>query len=68
MKRTIIYDGAMYCGEDGCSCGCPVAEHLPDEGVVEIHDPKKPENGRTRMTVTEYNTLIKNAKPVTSKA
>ena len=59
-----IYDGKLFCGNNGCSCGCPVVEHLEEEGMVEIHDPAKPENGKTKMTVAEYNTLIKNAKPI----
>ena len=62
IKR--IYDGKLFCGNNGCGCGCPVVEHLEAEGMIEIHDPAKPENGRTKMTVAEYNALIKNAKPI----
>ena len=60
MKKN-IYDGKTYCGNNGCSCGCPVVNHLPEEGMVEIYDPAKPENGKVKMTVVEFNTLISNA-------
>jgi len=66
--KTLVYDGALFCGNNGCSCGCPVVEHLVEEGMVKIHDPAKPENGSTVMTVAEYNALIENAKPIAESA
>jgi hypothetical protein len=56
MKK--IYDGSQFCGNSDC---CPVAELDHENQTVTLHDPAKPENGRFRMTVEEYNTLLKNA-------
>lgn len=64
MLAQRIYDGALHCGTKGCDCGCPVVEHDKARGVVSIHDPAKPENGRMQMTVAEWNALIENAKPI----
>jgi hypothetical protein len=64
MNPIRIYDGANFCGDPSCCKACPVIEHYKDKGMVQIHDPDKPENGTTRMTVAEYNALIKNAKPI----
>lgn len=55
-----IYSGEKFC--QGSKC-CPVVD-LIRRGVVEIHDPKRPERGRFVMSTEEYNALIKNAKSV----
>jgi hypothetical protein len=61
-KNTIrIYNGAAFC--PSCS-SCPVVEYSPDKKVVIISDPAKPKSGRFTMSVEEYNTLVKNAKPI----
>jgi hypothetical protein len=57
-----IYDGTRFCGQ-GC-CGCPVVDLDETTQTVAIHDPAKPENGRTIMTVLEWNALIKNVQPI----
>jgi hypothetical protein len=64
MNSKIIYDGSLFCGEDDCDCGCPVIEFEQSKNMVSIYDPNKPDNGKYYMTVSEYNALIKNAKPV----
>jgi hypothetical protein len=58
QKTIQIYDGKNFCPE--CD-QCPIVEHLPEEGMVIIKDPAKPENGEFKMTVKEYNLLINNA-------
>jgi hypothetical protein len=37
--------------------------NVADQSVL-IFDPHKPENGKMKMSVDEYNALIKNAKPI----
>jgi hypothetical protein len=59
MKR--IYDGSQFC--ENCD-HCPVADFDLATKTVEIYDPAKPENGRLKMSVEEWNTLTANAKPV----
>lgn len=61
MEIMRIYDGALWC--DKCD-KCPVADYLPGEDKVVIHDPHKPENGSVTMTVKEYNALIAHASPI----
>lgn len=61
MKTVRVYDGALWCSK--CN-ECPVVDHVPGEGAVVIHDPAKPENGRMRMTVAEFNAMIAHAKPI----
>lgn len=56
-----IYNGKSMCHTDDC---CPVAVLDEEKGSVTISDPKKPENGSFTMTKDEWNTLVKNAKPV----
>lgn len=62
LKSQRIYDGSNFCHTDNC---CPVVDHHAQDNTVTIHDPAKPENGSFKMTVEEYNTLLKNATPVT---
>lgn len=64
INRLRIYDGAFFCGKVGCSCDCPVIELNAETNMVEIYDPAKPENGKTQMTIEEYNALIENAKKI----
>lgn len=64
INRLRIYDGAFFCGKGGCDCGCPVIELNKETNMVEIYDPAKPENGKTQMTIEEYNALIENAKKI----
>jgi hypothetical protein len=61
MKSLRLYDGSSFC--DKCD-KCPVVDLLPEEGNVVIHDPHKPENGKFKMTVREFNTLLGNARPI----
>lgn len=62
IQKTIrIYNGANFCPD--CS-DCPVIDHLTKKGMVEISDPAKPKNGKFKMTVSEYNILLKNAKKI----
>jgi len=61
MKVERVYDGALFCPK--CD-KCPVVDHIPAEGNVVIHDPHKPENGRMKMTVAEFNALVSNARPI----
>ena len=61
MKVTRVYDGALWC--DKCD-KCPVVDYDAAEGAVVIHDPHKPESGRMKMTVAEFNALIGNARPI----
>ncbi len=61
MKTVRVYDGALAC--DKCD-KCPVVDHIPAEGNVVIHDPHKPENGKMKMSVSEFNALLKNARPI----
>lgn len=61
MKVERVYDGALFCPK--CD-KCPVVDHIPSEGAVVIHDPHKPESGRMKMTVAEFNALIGNARPI----
>ncbi|MFI5361051.1 MAG: hypothetical protein ACHQ49_03690 [Elusimicrobiota bacterium] len=61
MKVERVYDGASFC----VKCDhCPVVDHVPSEGIVVIHDPHRPENGRLKMTAAEFNALLANARPV----
>ncbi len=60
-KAIRIYNGANFCPD--CD-ECPVIDHLPQKGMVQISDPAKPENGKFTMTVKEYNILLKNAKKI----
>lgn len=65
-KKIRIYNGVNFC-PDSCGCGspnCPVVDFLPTENSVEISDPAKPENGKFKMTVEEYNILLQNAKKI----
>lgn len=59
VKR--LYDGAAYC--NSCS-NCPVVDYHPDQNVIKISDPAKPEKGYFTMTVEEYNTLLEHAKKI----
>lgn len=61
MTTTRIYDGALWC--DKCD-KCPVVDYNVADQSVLIFDPHKPENGKMKMSVDEYNALIKNAKPI----
>lgn len=58
----ILYNGANFCGD--CGCGCPVIYLDEKNKMIVINDPAKPENGEYKMTVDEYNTLLKNARPL----
>lgn len=62
INRLRIYDGAFFC--DPCCDKCPVVELNRETNMVEIYDPAKPENGKTQMTIEEYNALIENAKKI----
>jgi len=60
-SRIRLYDGALFCG----SCGqCPVVDYHPEQNLIVLSDPAKPEAGSLALGVEEYNTLIRNAKPV----
>lgn len=63
-KLQKIYNGKLYCDDDGCDCGCPVVEYDEERKVVFIYDPDRPKNGKYQMTPKEYNDLLQNAKPV----
>lgn len=59
-ENEVVYNGANFCSS-GC---CPVVRYDRKAGEVTISDPAKRQNGSFRMTVEEYNTLLKNAKPI----
>ncbi len=77
-KKNIIYDGKKFCGlglacpiveiydgKENCGVGaCPKVDHDTSEQMVKIYDPAKPKNGSFKMTVKEWNTMLKHAKPV----
>lgn len=63
-KNQVIYDGSLFCGDDGCDCGCPIIEYDKSKNIVSIYDPKKPDNGKYYMSVSEYNMLINKAKTI----
>ena len=62
-KTKKVYDGKQHCTVGAC----PKVEHQTESQVVRIYDPSKPENGEFKMSVEEYNTLLKHAKPVKIK-
>jgi hypothetical protein len=47
MKNSVVYDGALFCGD--CSCGCPVASFNGESGMVTLNDPANPEKGEYLM-------------------
>jgi hypothetical protein len=57
---TRLYDGRRMC--DPCCDQCPVVDLDEATGIVTIHDPVKPENGRMTMTALEWDALVKNAR------
>jgi hypothetical protein len=60
-----VYDGTLMCHTSNC---CPVVDHDQSTGLVIIHDPAKPENGKFTMTKNEWNTLVRNAQPIEGEA
>ncbi len=63
-KNKVIYDGSKYCAIGPC----PVIEMIDgSEQMVRIYDPEKPQNGEYKMSVFEYNNIVKHAKPIKTK-
>ncbi len=56
MAKEVLYDGSLMCHTANC---CPVVTVDKDSGVVEIHDPHKPEDGKFRTSIENWNKMIR---------